>query len=160
MRMAQWTLILSGMMFVASIWFVLAGARNAATATPVIAGESLASIKQIMDGIVAPASTTVYESVSIIVDEKGITENYPRTEEEWDVVSASAVALAEAGNLLMVGKRVVDEDRWPKLVQAMMDASLISMKAADSRDRDALLASGEALNDSCDNCHRTYNIDE
>jgi hypothetical protein len=159
MRIAEWTLILSGLMFVASIWFVLAGARNTATAAPAVTGEARATIKQIMDGIVAPASTTVYQSVSIIVDEKGITENYPRTEEEWDVVAASAVALAESGGLLMVGKRVVDEDRWPKLVQDMVDASLISMKAADSRDRDALLASGEALNNSCDNCHQAYNIE-
>ena len=156
--MAQWTLILSGLMFVSSIWFVLAGARNSST-VGAPATEALATIKQVMDGIVAPASTTVYQSVSTIVDEKGITENYPRSEEEWDVVSASAVALAEAGGLLMVGKRVVDEDRWPKLVQAMVDASLISMKAADSRDRDALLASGEALNESCDNCHQAYNIE-
>jgi hypothetical protein len=156
--MAQWTLILSGLMFVSSIWFVLAGASNTSTGGAP-ATEALATIKQVMDGIVAPASTTVYQSVSIIVDEKGITENYPRTEEEWDVVSASAVALAEAGGLLRVGKRAVDEDRWPMLVQAMIDASLISMKAADSRDRDALLASGEALNDSCDNCHQAYNIE-
>jgi cytochrome c556 len=41
----------------------------------------------------------------------------------------------------------------------MIDASLISMKAAQAKDKEALLASGEALNDSCDSCHQKYNID-
>jgi hypothetical protein len=160
MRTAQWMLTLSVLMFVASIWFVLAGLRGpAAAATPVPSGETVATIKEIMDGIVGPASDTVYKSVSIIVDEAGIHENYPRSEEEWDVVAASAAALAESGTLLMMGRRVVDEDRWPALVQAMVDSSLISKKAADDRDRDALLASGEALNESCDNCHQAYNIE-
>jgi hypothetical protein len=160
MRTAHWILVLSGLMFVASIWFALAGARNTAQAAPIAGGEPYATVKQIMNGIITPASNTVYQSVSIIIDDAGIHENYPQSEEEWDVVAASAVALAEGGNLMMVGNRLVDEDRWPALVQAMIDASLISMKAAEARDREALLASGEALNESCDSCHSAYNIDE
>ena len=159
MRSASWMLMVSVLMFVASIWFVLAGLRNTAQAAP--AGfEPIATVKQIMDGIVAPASDTVYQSVSIIVSEAGVEENYPKTQAEWDVVAASAAALAEAGGLLTMGNRLVDEDQWPGLAKAMTDASLISKKAAEDRDKDALLASGEALNESCDNCHRAYNIDE
>ena len=151
--------MVSVLMFVASIWFVLAGLRNTAQAAP--AGfEPIATVKQIMDGIVAPASDTVYQSVSIIVSEAGVQENFPKTQAEWDVVAASAAALAEAGGLLTMGNRLVDEDQWPGLAKAMTDASLISKKAAEDRDKDALLASGEALNESCDNCHRAYNIDE
>ena len=159
MRSASWMLMVSVLMFVASIWFVLAGLRNTAQAAP--AGfEPIATVKQIMDGIVAPASDTVYQSVSIIVSEAGVQENFPKTQAEWDVVAASAAALAEAGGLLTMGNRLVDEDQWPGLAKAMTDASLISKKAAEDRDKDALLASGEALNESCDNCHRAYNIDE
>lgn len=161
MRTAQWMLLVSVLMFVASIWFVLAGLRSGAQAAPASAGpvaDPVATVRQVMLGVVAPASTTVYQSVSIIVDEKGITEKQPRTDEEWAVVEASAAALVEAGGLMKVGKRVFDEERWPGLVQAMIDASLVSMKAATNHDKDALLASGEALNDSCDNCHRAYGV--
>ena len=162
MRTTHWMLTLSALMFVASIWFVLAqasgGARAGAAAGPAM--EPIATVKQIMNGIVAPASGTVYQSVSIIVDHEGEHENYPRSDEEWDVVAASAAAIAEAGGLLMAEGRARDTERWMAISQEMIDASLISMKAAQDQDKEALLASGEALNASCDNCHRAYGIDE
>jgi hypothetical protein len=151
----RWVLLVSALMFVTSIWFVLAGVRNGAQAAAP-ATKPLATVREIMFGMIGPASTTVYESVSIIVSAEGVVENYPRTDREWDVVAASAAAIAEAGGLLLVDTRKPDDDRWPKLTQAMIDASLVSKKAADGRDKDALLESGEALNASCDNCHRIY----
>jgi hypothetical protein len=159
MRTTQWILVLSVLMFVTSIWFILAGASGPATAAgPVM--EPVATVKQIMSGIVAPASTTVYESVSIIVSFEGVQENHPRTQAEWDQVAGSAAAIAEAGGLMMVEGRARDTDRWIAMSQAMIDASLISMQAAQDQDKDALLASGEALNESCDSCHRAYSIDQ
>ena len=113
-----------------------------------------------MDGIVSPASNTVYKSVSIIISFEGLQENQPRSEEEWRAVEGAAAALVEAGGLLMVEGRARDQEMWKKISQAMIDASLISMKAAQARDKDALLASGEALNASCDSCHQAYNVDE
>lgn len=159
MQTRHWMLTLSALMFVASIWFVLAqGTGTQAGAGPAI--EPIATVKQIMNGIVAPASTTVYQSVSIIVDHEGEHENYPRSDEEWDVVAASAAAVAEAGGLLMADGRARDSERWIEISQAMIDASLISMRAAQDQDKEALLASGEALNASCDNCHQAYGVDE
>jgi hypothetical protein len=159
MRTTQWILVLSVLMFVTSIWFILAGASGPGTAAgPVV--EPVATVKQIMSGIVAPASTTVYESVSIIVSFEGVQENHPRTQAEWDQVAGSAAAIAEAGGLMMVEGRARDTDRWIAMSQAMIDASLISMQAAQDQDKDALLASGEALNESCDSCHRAYSIDQ
>jgi hypothetical protein len=38
----------------------------------------------------------------------------------------------------------------------MMDAAIVSMKATEARDPEALLNSGEALNESCDACHVKY----
>ena len=72
---------------------------------------------------------------------------------------ASAAAVAESGGLLMIDSRARDE-RWVQISQEMIDASLISMRAAQDQDKEALLASGEALNASCDSCHRAYGIDE
>lgn len=159
MRAGPWALLLSSVMFVASIWLVLVGAKNAGESTAPAAAP-IATVKQLMDGLVSPAATTVYKSVSIVISDKGVEENYPRTEQEWHAVEGAAAALAEAGGLLMVEGRARDQDRWLKISQAMIDASLISMKAAQARDKEALLASGEALNASCDNCHRVFNVDE
>ena len=154
--MAQWILLLSGVMFLTSIWFLLAGAGAPGSGART---EPVATVKQVMTGLVSPASTTVYRSVSIVVSAEGIQENYPRSDEEWDAVSGAAAALAEAGGLLMVEGRARDQDQWITISQAMIDASLISMKAAQAKDKEALLASGEALNDSCNNCHQLYNLD-
>jgi hypothetical protein len=157
MRLTQWSLLVSGLMFVASIWLVLtgAGAKPAGT-TPTA---PVATVKQLMNGLVGPASTTVYKSVSIIISEEGIKENYPKSDDEWNRVAGSAAALAEAGGLLMAEGRARDTDRWISISQSMIDASLVSLKAAEARDKEAVLASGEALNASCDDCHRIYNVE-
>jgi hypothetical protein len=159
MRAAHWMLGLGVLMFVTSIWFILAGTRPGTATAAGPATEPVATVRQIMDAIVTPASNTVYESVAIIVTAEGITEHHPRTNAEWDTVSAAAAVLAEAGGQLMAEGRARDTDRWMEISQEMIDASLISMKAALDQDKDALLASGEALNNSCDNCHQLYNVD-
>ena len=150
-------------MFIASIWFVLASARGGgavAGAAPA-AAEPVASVYQLMTGLVGPASTTVYDSVSIVIDKDGEHDNYPRTQAEWDAVAGAAAALVEAGSLLKVGSRsgARDTDAWKKISQDMIDASLVSMKAAEARDKEALLASGEALNRSCNDCHQAYDVE-
>ena len=155
MRPAHWMLLLSSLMFLTSLWFVLAGASAAPAGS---ARAPVATVKQLMDGLISPASATVYSSVSIVVSAEGEKENYPKSEAEWDRVSGAAAALAEAGSLLMVEGRARDKDRWNSISQSMIDASLVSMKAAQARDKEALLASGEALNNTCDDCHRIYSV--
>jgi cytochrome c556 len=59
----------------------------------------------------------------------------------------------------MAEGRARDTDRWISISQSMIDASLVSLKAAEARDKEAVLASGEALNASCDDCHRIYNVE-
>ena len=164
MRTSQWSLLIAALMFVASIWFVLASLR-AAEPRAAVAGEPaarpIASVRELMTGLIGPASDTVYKSVSIVVSAEGTKEFAPQNDEEWGAVSGAAAALAEAGNLLKAKSRdgASDADAWQKISQDMIDASLISMKAAEARDKEALLASGEALNRSCDNCHRSYDIE-
>lgn len=155
MRPAHWMLTLSSLMFLTSVWFVVSGASRPAAAP---AATPIATVKQLMDGLVRPASSTVYNSVSIVVSAEGEKESVPKNDQEWDAVAGSAAALAEAGGLLMAEGRAVDQERWTSISQAMIDASLISMKAAQARDKDALLNSGEALNNSCDDCHRVYQV--
>jgi hypothetical protein len=82
--------------------------------------------------------------VATIVTKEGTEERQPRTAEEWALVGANAAALIESGNLLMIGKRVVDDGDWISMTRAMMDVAGMALKATEARDVEALFASGEA----------------
>jgi hypothetical protein len=154
MQTIHWLYLVTVAMFIASIGLFIAGA----SANARVAGEvtAVATTRQIMDGIVMPAAAVVFGSVATIVDEKGTEEHQPRTADEWALVGASAAALVESGNLLMMGNRVVDRGDWITMTRAMMDTAGVALKATEARDVEALFASGEAINEACDACHVKY----
>ena len=161
MRTIHWLFVVSVMLFISGIAFVVAAARPAmrqpvpaAVDTPAVT--PVASVKHIMRGIVAPAATVVYDSVSTIVDASGVQENQPRTDEEWANVASSAAALVESGNLLVMGDRAIDRGDWVKMSRALMDAGNAALKAAESKSAQGILDAGETINTSCDNCHERY----
>jgi len=154
MRTIHWLYLVTVLLFVASVGlFVMGASADARIAQEAAA---VATVKQVMDGIVTPAAGKVFESVATIVTVEGTEDRQPRTEAEWSLVGANAAALIEAGNLLMMGDRLKDKDEWMTMTRAMMDAAIVSMKATEARDPEALLNSGEALNESCDTCHVKY----
>src|SRR5688572_24375276 len=128
MRTSQWTLLITCLMFVSSIWFVLASARSPAAGAATPAAAPVASVRELMTGLVAPAATTVYRSVGYVVSIEGEKETSPQTEEEWETIAGSAAAIAEAGALLKTSTRegFNDAEGWQKFAQDMIDASLIS----------------------------------
>jgi hypothetical protein len=157
--MVHWLFVVSVALFVSGIGFVVAGARAAREAPVVqaaIVTTPVASVKQIMKGIVAPAATTVFNSVSTTVSFKGTEEKAPHTDEEWEQVGNSAAALIESGNLLLMGSRAVDKGEWVKMSQALIDAGRVALKATEAKSAEGVLGAGEAVNTSCDNCHRKY----
>ena len=155
MRTIYTLLSVSALLFAGSVAFFVLGVRNAA-APP--AAEPVASVKQIMNGIVAPSSKAIYDSVSTVVTSQGTTETVPRTARDWEIVGSHAVALVEAANLMKVGGRARDRGDWTRLSDMMAKAAMQSYHAAEKKDVEALLASGEQLNNSCDSCHRNYEI--
>ena len=154
MRTIHWLYLVTVVLFVASVARFVAGASSSAR----IAREAtaVATVKQIMDGIVMPSAQIVFDAVAIISTVEGTEERQPRTETEWARVGASAAALIEAGNLLLMGNRVRDNDEWIVRTRAMMDAAAVALKATEARDVEALFASGESVNVSCDSCHAKY----
>jgi hypothetical protein len=153
-RAIHWLCVLSVVMLGASVaMFMKTAAANARVAQETA---PIATVKQIMDGIVMPAAANVFGSVATISTLAGTEDRQPRTESEWAAVGASAAALVEAGNLLMMGDRLRDADQWVTRTRAMMDAAMITLRAAERRDAEALFNSGEALNLSCDMCHTRY----
>jgi hypothetical protein len=89
MRTIYWLFVLSVALFVAGIGFVIAGARVMPRGAPAAAAPAgppivpVASIKQIMNGIVDPASMVVYNAVSSKVTTKGTEDIAPRNDDEW-----------------------------------------------------------------------------
>ena len=160
MRMVHWLFVVSVALFVSGIGLVIAGARAArqapAAQTVAVMVTPVASVKQIMQGIVQPAATAVFNAVSTSVTAKGTKEIAPHTEEEWEKLGNSAAALIESGNLLLIGNRAVDRVDWVKMSQAQIDAGKIVLKAVQAKSAEGVLAAGEAVNESCDNCHRKY----
>ena len=155
----HWFFLVGVFLYVAGIGFVIAGARAAREAPPVDAAPQtvpIASVKQIMKGIVAPAATTVFNSVSTTVSFKGTEEKAPHTDEEWEQVGNAAAALVESGNLLLMGTRAIDKGDWVKMSQALIEAGKKTLKAVREKSAESVLESGEAVNTSCDNCHRRY----
>jgi hypothetical protein len=160
MRTIHWLFGISVALFISGISFIVVGARaeqRAAPAEPAApAITPVATVKQLMDGIIQPSATVVFESVGTIVDATGIHEQQPRTDTEWAAVGASAASLVEGANLLLTGDRAVDQGEWVKMARAMADAAMVAVKATEARDAQAVLAAGEPLNASCDACHAQY----
>ena len=159
MRTVHWLFGVSVALFISGIGFIIASGRTAqveAAAPPAPSLPPVASVKQIMAGIVTPSAYVVFDSVSTIVDAKGVQENQPRTDEEWARVGANAAALIESANMLLIGNRAVDQEDWVKMAKAMADAGQIALKAAEAKSPEGILEAGETINHSCDNCHQKY----
>ena len=160
MRLTNWLYVVSVALFISGIGFIIAGARTAQAAAPAEdaapAITPVASVKQIMNGIVQPSATVVFDSVGTVVDATGIHEKQPATDTEWAAVGASAAALVESANLLVMGNRAIDREDWLKMSQALADAGKTVLKATEAKDPMGVLAAGETLNASCDACHQRY----
>ena len=76
MRINHWLFLISVALFISGIGFIVAGAREAQRAAPAEPQapqiKPFASVKQIMDAIVAPSATVVFDSVGTIVSAAGI----------------------------------------------------------------------------------------
>jgi hypothetical protein len=160
MRIIHWLFVISAALFISGIGFIIAGARTAQAAAPAESAAPamtpVASVKQIMNAITQPSATVVFDSVGTIVDKTGIHEKQPATDAEWAAVGASAAALVESANLLVMGDRAIDRQDWVTMAKALADASMQVLKATEAKDPMGILAAGETLNASCDACHQRY----
>ncbi len=162
MRMPMSLFVVSALLFVFGLGFVVVGAREArrtpaaSAAVPATPVTPIATTKQIMQAIVSPTSTAIFQSVQTNVTLKGTEEIFPRSDEEWALLGAQAAALAEAGHMLMGEGRALDRGDWIKMSQGMIDAAQLTLKAVAKKNPEDVLAAGEIVNTSCDNCHERY----
>ena len=94
----------------------------------------------------------------------GATETFKNVYGGWQEVENSALALAEASNLLMIsgrfcenGKPVpVQEETYRKAAEGLAAAGRAAYKAAQSKNMDAMLEVSETVSVACANCHEPY----
>lgn len=113
----------------------------------------VASVDQVMDGIVIPASQAVFDAV---VYSNGELVQSPTSDDDWNTLRIQALALAEAGNLLMMPPRAKDNDDWITLSQALTEGAAVAANAAESKNVDQLLNAGGEIYRACTSCHEKY----
>lgn len=116
----------------------------------------VASVVDLMRGMITLSAEVYWESVSVVVDSEGVHENMPQSDEEWIEVWAAGMALAESGNLLMMPPRAIDEEQWMAYSEDLVDAGFAAARAALDRDFEGVLAEGETIYNACVACHRDY----
>lgn len=114
------------------------------------------TVLELMESVIAHAAEVYWESVQVTVDADGVHEKKPETDEEWEFVWASALAIAESGNLLMMEPRAVDDGAWMQFSRSLVDAGAAAAAAAAAHDVDRVFAAGEQVYNACLGCHMRY----
>jgi len=113
----------------------------------------IATVEQIMETTVEPVSFKVFDAA---VWENGKQVGGPETDDDWKMIEANALMLAETGNLLLMGSRMKDQTGWVTRTHAMMDAATEAAKAAAAKNIGAVFNAGTKIYDACAGCHQQY----
>lgn len=139
--------------------------------TPAHPPQIHATLAQLMRGILFPSSNVVFAAqsqnpadVPPAKDPSVATNPLASSYGQWQAVENSALAIAEAANLLIIPGRKcsnglvvpISNADWPKLVQGLRDAGMTAYKAAQSKNQDKILEAADAMATACANCHDKY----
>ena len=113
--------------------------------------QPLLSVKEIMNGLITPTTTTIWGAYQL------------ETDAQWQEVRNAALSVIAAGNLLQFGGAgegevaTAAEADWKTYNQQMIVAARLVITAADNKDEEALSAAGnDALYPPCESCHQQY----
>lgn len=166
----------------AVIVLLLCVAAGCSRSTPPAPGLApTATIKDLMDAMVDPNAEYLFDNIVEIVDETGIIDKTPKTDEEWKEVRRRALMLVEAPNLLVAPGRIVakpgekaeypeveldadqiqklidgDRDAFVRRARRLQDAATLALKAIDARDKKELFARLGDVDKACESCHLHY----
>ena len=129
-----------------SVLVLTLGASIAAQRAPATGVRTLASVLQLHELLISPASDAVFNA----------STDPPADDKRWTAARDQALILAEASNLLMVGSRVRDNNNWMKMSRALVDAAALAASAAEKKDAKALEAATDSITVACMECHRPY----
>jgi hypothetical protein len=139
------------------------------------------SIKDLMDSIIDPSADVLWGAVGTVVDQDGVHDSFPKTQEEWLDVRRAAVRIIEGANLLMmpgreaapagaksdvpgvelepaeiaalIRKKRKNFNAFAKALQAL---GLEALRASDAKNAAPLIDIGSRMQDVCESCHKTF----
>ena len=114
------------------------------------------SVKDLMANVVDPTADEVWASVGTVMTKEGTFERAPQTDEEWAQVKASAMAIQEVGNLLMIPSRSGGNDEWNQRALDLIKESKRVVQAAEKHDKQGVFDTGADMYESCVNCHKRF----
>ncbi len=135
------------------------------------APEPYANLAQLMRGILFPNSNILFDVQSNdpaapkkVESGSGATSTFANIYTGWPVVENSALAIAEAGNLIMLPGRLCENGRavpvqrpdWIKYSRELVAAGRAMYKAAQSKNRELASDTTNDVAAACENCHIVY----
>ena len=137
---------------------------------PAAAPKVDADLRQLMRGILFPASNVVFAAQNDLskfppAADSSLSPNpLTSTYGGWQAVENASLALAESVTLIRLpgrkcgnGKPVpVQRADWIKYAEGLRTASLAAYKAAQSKSQDAIVDASGSLSEACSNCHEVY----
>jgi cytochrome c556 len=108
--------------------------------------ESVATVRQLMLGLVVPASDSVFQ----------VEGNASAEAAEWEKIQASAAMLAEAAKLLLEPSRSVGAEDWTQYSRDLHESAQSALAAARALDTEKVLEAGDRIYAACEGCHAKY----
>jgi hypothetical protein len=108
--------------------------------------KNVGSMSDLMVKIIYPTSDALFY----------IESRTPTNEAEWNVFEGQMLTLAESANLLMMPGRARDQKQWMVDAKLMLDAGALAVKAAKTKNVEAISALSDQMLESCTTCHKHY----
>jgi hypothetical protein len=166
------SVVFASMLFVTAI-----GAQGPAPKKAAVSAQPakapVGTLAQIMRGIYFPNANLLFDvqsqdpgapSGKKNADEGGASNRFANVYSGWQVVENAAIVLAESSDLLMYPGRLCQNGKpvpvtradWAKNVQGMRDAGQMALRAARTKNVEAVSDATNAVADACSNCHEPY----
>ena len=107
---------------------------------------NVGSMSDLMVKIIYPTSDALFY----------VESRTPTNDAEWNVFEGQMLMLAESANLLMMPGRARDQKQWMADAKLMLDAGALAVKAAKTKNVEAVSALSDQLLESCTTCHKHY----
>jgi hypothetical protein len=108
--------------------------------------QPVGNMSQLMIDMIYPSSDAIFY----------VERAPPQNDREWGALRATALTLAESGNLLMMDKRARDQGDWIKDAKLLVDVGAAAYKAAQAKNLGAMVALNDQLYTACVTCHEQY----
>jgi len=128
------------------------------------------NLAQLMRGIPFPASNLIFDTQQNDPAKAkeaagtGATSAFSGVYGGWQAVENAAITLSETANLIMIPGRLCENGRpvpldqadFQKAAQGLIDAGQATLKAAQSKNLDAMVEVSGTVADACAACHEKY----